>query len=155
MIFKGAETPLNIILERITRLELATSTLARWRSTRWAKPANGAFGRNRTNDTRIFSPLLYQLSYKGKSLSSSDFVIILHLFVFVKTFFKTFLSFFKVFSMYSPQKCLSLLRCPISIPLCLLFVKGFFEIFLIFSKNFPHFAEFNAEQYISIRFFAK
>ena len=26
----------------------------------------GAFGRNRTNDTRIFSPLLYQLSYKGK-----------------------------------------------------------------------------------------
>ncbi len=29
-------------------------------------PHNGAFGRNRTNDTRIFSPLLYQLSYKGK-----------------------------------------------------------------------------------------
>ena len=26
-------------LERITRLELATSTLARWRSTRWAKSA--------------------------------------------------------------------------------------------------------------------
>ena len=26
---------------------------------------NGASGRNRTNDTRIFSPLLYQLSYKG------------------------------------------------------------------------------------------
>ena len=26
----------------------------------------GASGRNRTNDTRIFSPLLYQLSYKGK-----------------------------------------------------------------------------------------
>ena len=26
---------------------------------------NGAFGRNRTSDTRIFSPLLYQLSYKG------------------------------------------------------------------------------------------
>ena len=26
----------------------------------------GAFGRNRTNDTWIFSPLLYQLSYKGK-----------------------------------------------------------------------------------------
>ena len=25
----------------------------------------GASGRNRTNDTRIFSPLLYQLSYKG------------------------------------------------------------------------------------------
>ena len=29
-------------------------------------PHAGAFGRNRTNDTRIFSPLLYQLSYKGK-----------------------------------------------------------------------------------------
>ena len=28
-------------------------------------PQIGAFGRNRTNDTRIFSPLLYQLSYKG------------------------------------------------------------------------------------------
>ena len=27
--------------------------------------ANGASGRNRTNDTRIFSPLLYQLSYRG------------------------------------------------------------------------------------------
>ena len=26
----------------------------------------GASGRNRTSDTRIFSPLLYQLSYRGK-----------------------------------------------------------------------------------------
>ena len=26
---------------------------------------NGAQGRNRTSDTRIFSPLLYQLSYLG------------------------------------------------------------------------------------------
>ena len=26
----------------------------------------GASDRNRTNDTRIFSPLLYQLSYRGK-----------------------------------------------------------------------------------------
>jgi hypothetical protein len=26
---------------------------------------NGAQGRNRTNDTRIFNPLLYQLSYLG------------------------------------------------------------------------------------------
>ncbi len=26
---------------------------------------NGGFGRNRTADTRIFSPLLYQLSYKA------------------------------------------------------------------------------------------
>ena len=27
----------------------------------------GASGRNRTNDTGIFSPLLYQLSYRGSS----------------------------------------------------------------------------------------
>ena len=27
---------------------------------------HGASGRNRTNDTRIFSPLLYQLSYRSK-----------------------------------------------------------------------------------------
>ncbi len=26
---------------------------------------DGASGRSRTNDTRIFSPLLYQLSYRG------------------------------------------------------------------------------------------
>ena len=28
-------------------------------------PQSGASGRNRTNDTGIFSPLLYQLSYRG------------------------------------------------------------------------------------------
>ena len=54
-------------LERITGLEPATSTLARWRSTKWAKSAYGASGRNRTNDTGIFSPLLYQLSYRGEN----------------------------------------------------------------------------------------
>ena len=32
----------------------------------------GASGRNRTNDTRIFSPLLYQLSYRGKSFFLKD-----------------------------------------------------------------------------------
>ena len=36
---------------------------------RRAAAGDGASGRNRTNDTRIFSPLLYQLSYRGKSLS--------------------------------------------------------------------------------------
>ena len=30
---------------------------------RTAEKTNGGQGRNRTNDTRIFSPLLYQLSY--------------------------------------------------------------------------------------------
>lgn len=29
---------------------------------------NGGLGRNRTTDTRIFNPLLYQLSYRAKSL---------------------------------------------------------------------------------------
>ena len=61
---------LSVPLERITRLELATSTLARWRSTRWAKSANGASDRNRTNDTGIFSPLLYLLSYRGVRLAT-------------------------------------------------------------------------------------
>ena len=56
---------IGFFVERLTRLELATSTLARWRSTGWAKAANGGPGRNRTNDTRIFSPLLYQLSYRA------------------------------------------------------------------------------------------
>ena len=33
---------------------------------------HGASGRNRTNDTRIFNPLLYQLSYRGiKTLSAT------------------------------------------------------------------------------------
>ena len=60
------DKPANCNLERLTRLELATSTLARWRSTGWAKAANGASGQSWTGDTRIFSPLLYLLSYRGE-----------------------------------------------------------------------------------------
>ena len=30
-----------------------------------ARQANGGLGRNRTTDTRIFNPLLYQLSYQA------------------------------------------------------------------------------------------
>ena len=63
----GVNRFLAVCLERPTRLELATSTLARWRSTRWATSAYGASDRNRTNDTGIFSPLLYRLSYRGKN----------------------------------------------------------------------------------------
>ena len=33
---------------------------------------NGGLGRNRTNDTRIFSPLLYQLSYETTWLREKD-----------------------------------------------------------------------------------
>ena len=58
-------------LERKTGFEPATFALARRRSTteplphRFTLNHNGASGRNRTTDTRIFSPLLYRLSYRG------------------------------------------------------------------------------------------
>ena len=56
----------HIKLERETRFELATPALARRCSTAELFPhINGASGQNRTVDTRIFSPLLYQLSYRG------------------------------------------------------------------------------------------
>ena len=62
----GNQSSRYSFLERITGLEPATFALARRRSTKWAKSAFcGASGRNRTNDTGIFSPLLYQLSYRG------------------------------------------------------------------------------------------
>jgi hypothetical protein len=58
--------------KRKTRFELATSSLARKRSTTELLPHphivknySGAEAQNRTEDTRIFSPLLYQLSYLG------------------------------------------------------------------------------------------
>jgi hypothetical protein len=35
------------------------------------QPASGAQGRNRTADTRIFSPLLYRLSYLGRVAAGS------------------------------------------------------------------------------------
>ena len=49
--------------------ERTLTTPSRWRvchSTTTAWNTNGASGQNRTVDTRIFSPLLYQLSYRGK-----------------------------------------------------------------------------------------
>ena len=56
----------HIKLERETRFELATPALARRCSTAELFPhVHGASGQNRTVDTRIFSPLLYQLSYRG------------------------------------------------------------------------------------------
>ena len=56
-------------LERETSLELATSTLARLRSTNWAIPAysdawfNGAGNESRTRDLNLGKVALYQLSY--------------------------------------------------------------------------------------------
>ena len=46
----------------------------------------GASGRNRTNDTRIFSPLLYQLSYRG--VSNDDFDILTQIQRMSTTFFR-------------------------------------------------------------------
>ncbi len=37
--------------------------------------SGGAQGRNRTTDTRIFSPLLYQLSYLGSGAKMTDGLI--------------------------------------------------------------------------------
>ncbi len=53
-------------MERKTGFEPATLALARRCSTPEPLPhIYGALGRNRTTDTRIFSPLLYRLSYQG------------------------------------------------------------------------------------------
>ena len=61
-------------MERKTRFELATSSLARRHSTAELLPLFqtsqaffpcGAENQSRTGDTRIFSPLLYHLSYLG------------------------------------------------------------------------------------------
>ena len=54
------------LLERKTRFELVTLSLARRCSTAEPLPLYyGAKAQNRTGDTRIFSPLLYRLSYLG------------------------------------------------------------------------------------------
>ena len=51
-------------MERKTRLELATPTLARWCSTNWAISANyGAENETRTRDPHLGKVMLYQLSY--------------------------------------------------------------------------------------------
>ena len=46
-----------------------------------------AQNRNRTSDTRIFSPLLYQLSYLGKRCIATTLIIILEYPFFVKYVF--------------------------------------------------------------------
>ena len=75
--YRPLESSFSVLLklERDTRFGLATFTLARWHSTTELIPQNrlyrlrriifGAQSRNWTSDTRIFSPLLYQLSYLG------------------------------------------------------------------------------------------
>ena len=62
---------------RTRYLHLGKVALYRMSYTRISVPTGnrGASGRNRTNDTRIFSPLLYLLSYRGmlsRALSSAQ-----------------------------------------------------------------------------------
>ena len=56
---------------RTRHLDLGKVALYQMSYTRIGLPqktaGDGASGRNRTNDTGIFSPLLYQLSYRGKN----------------------------------------------------------------------------------------
>ena len=57
---------------RTRYLHLGKVALYQMSYTRMELPAeipqgSGASGRNRTSDTRIFSPLLYQLSYRGEN----------------------------------------------------------------------------------------
>ena len=47
-----------------TRLAFANKKPGQWPG-HFGLPKDGARGRIRTTDTRIFSPLLYQLSYPG------------------------------------------------------------------------------------------
>ena len=54
-------------MERKTGLKPATSSLARMRSNQLSYFRTPfATGGSRTHDTRLFRPLLYQLSYRGK-----------------------------------------------------------------------------------------
>ena len=56
---------------------------------------NGAQSRNRTNDTGIFSPLLYQLSYLGVKgrVPLTILLVIKRIEVFVQPVVKNFLKF--------------------------------------------------------------
>ena len=44
----------------------------------WAFSYSGGPGRNRTTDTRIFNPLLYQLSYQAKAENSITKWLLVH-----------------------------------------------------------------------------
>jgi hypothetical protein len=68
--YVAAAPPQSEKMERKTGFEPATLALARRCSTTEPLPQtinlhDGAEGQNRTADTGIFSPLLYQLSYLG------------------------------------------------------------------------------------------
>ena len=49
---------------------------ARYRMRSSGSRGDGAQGRNRTTDTRIFSPLLYRLSYLGQ-IANAPYLIVL------------------------------------------------------------------------------
>jgi hypothetical protein len=50
---------------RVQTRDIATNEASVVTVERNSEKGNGAQGRNRTSDTRIFNPLLYQLSYLG------------------------------------------------------------------------------------------
>ena len=97
--------------KRETGIEPATFALARRRST--TEPlaqiqllsCQTASGQNRTGDTRIFSPLLYQLSYRGSRLLEQQFpsdsmVMILLANGFVNRYFEKFFDFSRTLYFY-------------------------------------------------------
>src|SRR5471032_1082375 len=54
-------------IDRIQGLRTSETTTPTGMSGRWVNYVLGGPGRNRTTDTRIFNPLLYQLSYQAKA----------------------------------------------------------------------------------------
>ena len=56
---------------RIQGLRTSETTTPTGMSGRWVNYVLGGPGRNRTTDTRIFNPLLYQLSYQAKEQNYS------------------------------------------------------------------------------------
>ncbi len=54
----------------------------------------GASGRNRTTDTGIFSPLLYQLSYRGKLFQTRQQIKLYHQHSFMSSIFCSVLKIF-------------------------------------------------------------
>ena len=55
----------SVSLLRFSKIEWCHSQVVRQSSAKAPLPSSN-LGGNRTNDTRIFSPLLYQLSYRGE-----------------------------------------------------------------------------------------
>ena len=98
--WKAGVLPLNYTRRNRSDPDLTADALCR-----------NAQNRNRTSDTRIFSPLLYQLSYLGLcclmyALASATKIILTSFCISVNTFFKIM----KIFCYYSARSVRSLRR---------------------------------------------